>query len=705
MEYSKLTYGELFELATKKKIVLPNFQRDFVWKIEQQKQLLASFLVNLPVGTFLILEGEGSEFVSRELCHKKGDFYPKDDCYYLLDGQQRLSTLKNIFYDHLSIAGWESIYDKLHFSLRNRWFLKIGIGENGEDIVGLENLRFKIDILENGKNTSKYIFETYEPTDILDNIVDYHIYKTKKNLWYHPAIGESNSEYDNKLKLAFECANQGILPLFDLLTDDKVVIKTALKKIAELRLMSLKEKVGNNTSLAINYLGHLDKNIQEKYDKNQQDQYNIRWESLKEKWVDDIMDYFKDLFKSEIVIPTVKSNELARATSVFEYMNKGGTALDTFDILVAKYAGIQDNFTLNSKLEDSLKSNFAVDPLLSQVSLEITYSPSFINIFSNDSVVKPIKDQFLNILSLSNKISKSGIASISISDIKKAAHLSLDKAKINSTIDDSLKGLNRGLAFLQFRCGIENFNKFNYKLMLLPIAIILSDDEKWNNASVMSKLEYWYWSSLFSGRFREKQNQRIIDDFKNLELWINQNVNSEISERHLKVFSDTNYSDFDTLMLNNEDKSVPSAIYNGLLSYVLSHMPSDFMSEDIQLMAWEVFESNTSLQDHHIIPLGSVTSLGESSKQLRKDKNNVLNSPLNRVLISNTANNNIRSLSIIRYMPVLNSSVGSSQLIPTTLPSPDDLNNRNVDSYKAFLKARFDMIKVTLDRELKTLLN
>lgn len=38
---------ELFEDVKSLKIVLPDFQRDFVWEIDKQKKLLASTLVNL----------------------------------------------------------------------------------------------------------------------------------------------------------------------------------------------------------------------------------------------------------------------------------------------------------------------------------------------------------------------------------------------------------------------------------------------------------------------------------------------------------------------------------------------------------------------------------------------------------------------------------------------------------------------------------
>jgi hypothetical protein len=698
MEYTKFTYRRLFELAETSELVLPNFQRKFVWKPDQQKQLLASFLVNLPIGTFLILEGEGGEFVSRKLCFKKGDFYTNSECFYLLDGQQRLSSLKNIFSDHLSTAAWESTIESLHYSLSNKWFLDINIRENGEDILGLNDLKFKIE--------SKNKFETYEPSDLIDNIVSYQIYKTKNtDKFYHPDASKGEGEYDAKLDLASECANRKLLPLFDLLSEDRVVLKTTLKVISDLKLQSLKELVGSDFSLASKYLGHLDPDIEEKYRKNKHDQYNIRWESLKEQWIDDILDYFKDLFKVEIIIPTVKSKELARATSVFEYMNKGGTPLDSFDILIAKYAGIGDTYTLYTKLEDSLKGNLEIHCDLSETSEPIEYSPISIGLFSNDTIIKPLKEQFLNLLSLNRKISESGLDSVSLSDIKRSAHLSLNRKAIDGQIDKSLLGLNRAISFLQFRCGIDNFNRFSYRLMILPLALVLSEDDNWNNRNILGKLEFWYWSSLFSGKYREKQNQRVIEDIKLLKKWISGNKELELTNRIEKVFKDQNYSDFATLVFEGDDKVVPKAIRDGLLSYVLSNIPNDFIEVENKLKAWEVFQSNTSLQDHHIVPLGSVSKLGESTKELRKIKDHILNSPLNRVLISNSANNTIRAMNINRYMPVLNKSVEFSQFVPKDLPSENELNSGNTESYQIFLKSRFELISTALKRELSAFLN
>jgi len=114
MDFLKVNIAELLQRAENKELVLPNFQREFVWKTDQQKMLIASFLVNLPIGTFLILEGEKNDFISKPLCFKVA-VTPTENCLYLLDGQQRLSTIKSIFSDLYSFDRWEETYTILHF--------------------------------------------------------------------------------------------------------------------------------------------------------------------------------------------------------------------------------------------------------------------------------------------------------------------------------------------------------------------------------------------------------------------------------------------------------------------------------------------------------------------------------------------------------------------------------------------------------------
>jgi len=190
MNYKKFTYRELFVLADNKKLVLPNFQRKFVWKVEDQKLLLASFFVKLPIGNFLLLEGDGDQFYSKELCFNT-IFKPEGDCFYLLDGQQRLSSLKNIFIDQLSFTNWRTNIDKhqLYYSLQTKWFLELKDDEDEIDILGLKNLRFKKrEETDDGKKTLKPIPMTLEPSQVIGNIVNYRIFKDRKQHtnFYHP---------------------------------------------------------------------------------------------------------------------------------------------------------------------------------------------------------------------------------------------------------------------------------------------------------------------------------------------------------------------------------------------------------------------------------------------------------------------------------------------------------------------------------------
>src|SRR5690606_37463473 len=117
-----------------------------------------------------------------------------------------------------------------------------------------------------------------------------------------------------------------------------------------------------------------------------------------------------------------------------------------------------------------------------------------------------------------------------------------DQVKENTEI--TIKSLIRACAFLQYRVGKLDINDLNYKLMLLPLAYILRSDDIWNSKASIGKLEYWYWSSLFGGSYREKQNQRCIEDIAALHEWLkfdNENTKETVERenpfinRHSKI--------------------------------------------------------------------------------------------------------------------------------------------------------------------------
>jgi hypothetical protein len=703
MKTQQFTYQDLFKLSEAKELVLPNFQRDFVWKPEAQEHLLASFLVKLPIGSFLLLEGNGGEYASRPLCFKE-DTRTDSKCYYLLDGQQRLSTIKNIFSDHLGAHDWDSNIDRLHTFLKYRWFLHVNHDSPYDDILGFSNLRFKVDSGDSNGREKVSKLLTLEPSDVQDSIVRFKINKTvDRDKFYHPGYRLQGSDFEKQIELAKLFARNSYIPLFDVLSEDMPLLTLTLKFLAQDRVGTLREIVSRDSNQSEYYLGHLEPNIKRWYTEGKSDLINNLWDRLTTHWVKHIVDHFQSLFDDEIRVPMIEVNELPRATSVFEYMNKGGTPLDNFDILVAKFARDRSNDTLYDLLENAVRKEFEVETSVSEESDKIFYSPDKFGVFADDKLVKPLKESFLNIMSLLIEIDKKGLNSVDILAIKKEKILKMERVDMEKILDVATTALTRSLAFLQFRCGIDKFDRFNYKLMLLPIATVLKDDDCWTNKIVLDRIEYWYWASLFSGWYREKQNIRSINDIKQLNNWVRNNQKNDIQEREKKIFQESNYSDLDTLLLKNEERSVPSAVYNGLLQYILSKRPSDFTEKKEILKAWEVSAKQITLNDHHLIPLGSARSISESAKSLRSQKDNILNSPLNRTFITAEANNKIGAFDISRYLPFLNEKAVYLHEIPE-VPSDSILNHNSNDMfYENFLKERFKKIKEEVIKELHKL--
>lgn len=57
MEYTSIKIKDLIEKSESKEILLPNFQREYVWdRKSNQKALLASILYDIPIGSLLILK-------------------------------------------------------------------------------------------------------------------------------------------------------------------------------------------------------------------------------------------------------------------------------------------------------------------------------------------------------------------------------------------------------------------------------------------------------------------------------------------------------------------------------------------------------------------------------------------------------------------------------------------------------------------------
>ena len=198
-----------------------------------------------------------------------------------------------------------------------------------------------------------------------------------------------------------------------------------------------------------------------------------------------------------------------------------------------------------------------------------------------------LKNQFLNLISIISHL-QGNLEHLKAEHIKKSKQLDLSYEQINTNTQITVISLIRAFAFLHFRCGIRKINEVPYKLMIIPIAYYLGTGDNWNNRSILAKLEYWYWTSIFGGAYRYEQNDRVIRDMKALASWLNDGE-SFLDSAYNGIFNFPGYSNKEVLLMQDPDNEVPGSIRDALLQYILSRQPLDFLpGEPIRLNTWDI---------------------------------------------------------------------------------------------------------------------
>lgn len=688
---------EIFQDEDEGRIVLPNFQRDFVWDTKQQKELLATFLVELPISSILLLKGTSDDFNYRKLCYSNEVECAKEECMYLLDGQQRMSTLKAMFVD-LFNEEWDKKYSDMYGKIKNRWFLKISTeDEENQDIFGYNTLDFDYGSLRK-----------YTPSEIIDFIQEYKIHKTTNtNNWYHPKFKfEKDTTLGKMNELATLCSREKVIPLFGLnegnKLQDKVVEKIANKRAEEI-IDEIEEQEDSKKIEKIKlYFRDFASEIEaEDLIEEFEGRKNNLKSDLSMKWKTKIINFLDKIIDQEVSIIEIEKNEISRGIAIFETINKGGTPLDNYDLIVAKAAKNSKLESLTQRIKKIIEDGIDLPDYLDTKKWN---GLKFGIIEGQEELNKRFKNQYLNLLSIFAHVKDP--LTLKLDHIKRDKIFEISTGDINSYTEKTIVSLLRALAFANYRLGVVKLGNISFELMLLPMAYILSDENNWNDKKVLDKLEYWYWTSIFIGRFRERQNIRSVEDLKTLHKWINLNdlndtkVKELLEENIDKVLDVKDYSDLETLL---NDSKTPSPISRNLLGYILSLEPYDLLPgcHSERLKTFEITDSSKDLEDHHLIPLGTGTKYGELSSKIRNDRNHILNSILNRVLISKEANRQIRDMSFDRYMNEVQDMSRIGQMINKNLKKRPD---EELDYYyKRILEERYNTIKDRLLTELHQL--
>jgi hypothetical protein len=730
--------SETFNKINDHSLLLPDFQRDYKWGMAKQQSLLASILLKFPVGSSLILKGQSDDFALRKIGETvQHTLSEPGPCEYLLDGQQRTTTLYNAFNDVFDFSQFDSQADLTDFISRKsnpmkvRWFIRVPVvGKANESVTDLFNA---INVLFNKEG-----LDHFEPNDIVD-IFNFETFNEKNNKgvskWFSPyyqlkALDSGKTKPQVITQFVNDCIENGMIPLF-MIGKNANVVNRILEGIADINMQSIRDKYEEDFPF-----------IKEKYDAAQlfdgieaiedfedhgmvySEEIDKIFNSCKSDWKNNVSNYLiRDIF-DDYQLNSLVTDDIRRAIPIFCHLNDGGMKLDDFDLVSAKVAKSVEGDTSTYSLSSIIRSMFTEPVILCQ-SLTHACNTTVNRLYLNDldSLSDGLPSGYLSkaILAICTakarreiELSKGNDFKVKKKDTSSKTLLELDTKIIRKHIEKATLAVQRAYAFLLIRCGVYNSNRLHYKLMIQPIAYVFAEDEFWDDPLAHSKVEFWYWTSAFSGRYLYDQSAVVIEDINQLYNWVSNNIGDEILNRESHIFQDDKYASKQLLMqeLNEYPKE---GIHNFILQYVLSINPSYDLhatetkqlnayrkNEQGEVVLWPLTASD-GLNDHHIIPLGSTTGLGQKTEDIRQDPNHLLNSPLNRVLISGVANGVISSMDPSRYFEDIpqNTIVMKSLLIGESF-SRVSTGSTEQDIAQA-LSERFDALEQSVKERLLSL--
>lgn len=654
-----LKLQELLDEVESKKLVLPDFQRKFVWTQDDMYRLFASVLCKMPFGSILTLESSDREFSCKRFGAKPRtcleNMEENVQREYLLDGQQRLTSLFAGFTTYYFKTFCEKPDDIASQNLLNLYFLKIPAEEN-DKVVDIFNAK-SLDFDSNLKNTEAGYFSSSDMSDLISSEKISTVIKTKNS----GTLDFENQDELNELVTFCTNNNDGCyrIPLqFALCTQGKAA--------------SMYKKIWKVISSHFSNPENPDSN------------------DLAEEWSDNARSYISQCL-SELALNKIKvtNSNKSRAIDIYSNLNKGGVSLNVFDLIMAKVGSIsKDNFydtlvgyiekeySYPKELRDNSMLNVCVPEKYSATKAAAVLGKS-------DEISAEYVNNFLNVLSL--YIAKVNRKEFAVDLIKQDKILDLSSKQIVDCSEKVCEAMDRALFFFQTRCGIRSLSDINYKAQFCVVAYLFTDDEIFNNVKSHNFFEYWYWISLFAYMYPSNQNVEILKEIPDFERFLKTCETDTKGFKRLRenaenVFKVKKYSDEDTLTmkLSKETGVVPDPkMTKFVCQFYLSCGYKDFFDDNVSVN----FMYDNPLDIHHLMPLGASSELkiGQRTKELRKDKENKFNSPLNMLYITKSSNKTISDWDYSRYTKDERISTVLSQLGCATgfeLGIDDFLTNR-----------------------------
>lgn len=671
---------KLSDLVSKIKnndLVLPDFQRNFVWNEEQMIGLYASVLCQMPIGSILLLNSNEKAFACKPLGGgiktKKLDLSSGKELSFLLDGQQRLTSLFagfTTYYFTEYKGNFSSISSK---DLINLFLLKIPCKTTNDfDLFSSHDLSF--DVSE--RIASKQYFDSSSMVEIIDAV----------------KLSDLSDEKDFSKK--FDINNSDYL---------QKIYDYCIKNQNGFYHIPL-QFIGSTIKEVSNIYRKILKTISTSCDSEDDSDKEENWRSEIDKYLTNCINGIE---LNQIV---VDNSNKARAIDIYSNLNIGGVKLDIFDLIMAKLGAVSDRNFYERISELIQDKNYTypenVFPLkinswIKSNSIDYTNASKYIGVIDSDGTIeRSYINVFLNTLGL--YIAKIKGKPFDPSVIKQDKLLDLEATDVDSSIETICKGMDRAIFFFQTRCGIRKIGEINYKAEFAVIAYFFCFDEYFNNPFIHDFFEYWYWISIFSWRYPSNQNIEILREipkfhalFDSKDTNILSILNKAQSDDVLKTKHYSNKEILTMCKVDETDKIPPAAMTKFICQFYLAYDGGykDLCKEQTLLNG--LYDPDMRLEIHHINTLGSSKKIGQLTRELRKDKKNLFNSPLNMIYISKTANKIISDMEFQKYAvdPVITNSLSLVGCNP--VGKENDMNK--------FLEARFNDLSAKLEKQLSFL--
>ena len=349
-------FKEIVRRINDRSILLPDFQRDFVWKDEEmQKKIVASVLAKMPIGSILLLSSDPNEYSSKIIgCRNNVDISSiTNEVDFLLDGQQRITVLSNVF-SNVIHDNCSKVSELISYSLKKRFFLKLPkwkkIHEGEDDLFGIKRLFFPI-ANPDSDEPDFLSSEIYPMIEVFQFNVD-------DGKPYNPAVPLDTALDD----LCISNAEGYLIPLFLM-----IPVNNKTKRAVLLRWGTILAKIGNGIADEVmNYFVSLasleekkkfvsdfldDKDIADNLQRlTSEDDLETNFQNavndMQTVWVSQLRSYLESCINSMYLSQIhVDKSRRGRAIDIYENLNLGGVSLNTFDLIMARVASVsKENF-------------------------------------------------------------------------------------------------------------------------------------------------------------------------------------------------------------------------------------------------------------------------------------------------------------------------------------------------------------------------